>query len=196
MSYGLLAAIILLLFVGFASGLFWWNLRTTLREYALKNVETAESLSLRGDGRLVLTEDLRGHRMGWLRDRVVEIRDFDSGQVLCRNERLGTRSLGGPPFAGEGTGYSPRTIRLTDGTRVFVISHVHDLDGRKLLIRQGYDLDSLLLRLREFIRNTFAVHSGDSACSWVCRLSNCQKDSAATGKHDEHGGTDNPGTAR
>ena len=151
MSYGLLAAIILLLFVGFASGLFWWNLRKTLREYALKNVETAESLSLRGDGRLVLTEDLRGHRMGWLRDRVVEIRDFDSGQILCRNERLGTRSLGGAPFAGEGTGYSPRTIRLADGTRVFVISHVHDLDGRKLLIRQGYDLDSLLLRLREFI---------------------------------------------
>ncbi len=122
-----------------------------MREYALKNVETAESLSLRGDGRLVLTEDLRGHRMGWLRDRVVEIRDFDSGQILCRNERLGTRSLGGAPFAGEGTGYSPRTIRLADGTRVFVISHVHDLDGRKLLIRQGYDLDSLLLRLREFI---------------------------------------------
>jgi len=151
LSYMLLAAIILLLFVGFASGFFWWNLKTTLYQYALKNMDTAQKLSLGADGRVVLTEDLRGHRMGWLRDRLVEIRDLNSGEVLCRNERLGTRSLGGAPFAGEGTDNSPRNFELADGTRVLLVSQVHDLDGRKLLVRQGYDLDSIIVRLKEFI---------------------------------------------
>jgi len=151
MSYGLLAAIILLVFVGVASGFFWWNLRTTLYQYATRNIETGETLSRGADGQPVLTENLRGHPMGWLRDRLVEIRDFNTGEVLCRNERLGTRFLGAAPFAGEGTNYSPRTIQLADGTHVFVISHVHDFDGRKLLIRHGYELDSLIMRLKEFI---------------------------------------------
>ena len=150
-SYILLVAIILLLFVAFASGFFWWNLRSTLYQYAIKNIDTGEDLRLRADGQLVLTEDLRGHRMGWLRDRLVEIRDLNSGAVLCRNERLGTRSLGGAPFAGEGTDYSPRVYRLADGSHVFMISHVHDIGDRKLLVRQAYDLDSLIMRLKEFI---------------------------------------------
>ena len=147
----LLAAIILLLFVGFASGFFWWNLRSTLYQYAIKNIDTGENLRLGADGQLVLTEDLRGHRMGWLRDRLVEIRDLDSGDVLCRNERLGTRSLGGAPFAGEGTDYSPRVYRMADGAHVLMISHVHDIGDKKLLVRQAYDLDSLITRLKEFI---------------------------------------------
>jgi len=147
----LLVAIILLLFVAFASGFFWWNLRSALYQYAIKNIDTGENLTLGADGQLVLTEDLRGHRMGWLRDRLVEIRDLNSGAVLCRNERLGMRSLGGAPFAGEGTDYSPRIYRMADGARVLLISHVHDLDGRKLLVRQAYDLDSLIMRLKEFI---------------------------------------------
>src|SRR5271167_1268603 len=151
LSYVLLVAIILLLFVAFASGFFWWNLRSALYQYAIKNIDTGENLSLGADGQLVLTEDLRGHRMGWLRDRLVEIRDLNSDAILCRNERLGTRSLGGAPFAGEGVDYSPRSYQLADGTHVLLISHVHDLDGRKLLIRQGYDLDSLIVRLKEFI---------------------------------------------
>src|SRR5271157_669128 len=150
-SYVLLAAIILLLFVAFASGFVWWNLRSTLYQYAIKNIDTGENLRLGADGQLVLTEDLRGHRMGWLRDRLVEIRDLNSGAVLCRNERLGTRSLGGVPFAGEGTDYSPRVYRVADGSHVFMISHVHDIGDRKLLVRQAYDLDSLIMRLKEFI---------------------------------------------
>jgi len=150
-SYVLLAAIILLLFVAFASGFFWWNLRSTLYQYAIKNIDTGENLRLGADGQLVLTEDLRGHRMGWLRDRLVEIRDLNSGAVLCRNERLGARSLGGVPFAGEGTDYSPRVYRMADGSHVFMISHVHDIGDRKLLVRQAYDLDSLIMRLKEFI---------------------------------------------
>jgi heavy metal sensor kinase len=149
-SYVLLVTIILLLFVGFASGFFWWNLRNTLSRYAIQHIHTVEVLSLGTDGQLVVSEDFRDH-FGWIRERLVEIRDFNNGEVVYRNPRLGNRSLGGAPFAGEGTDYSPRTFRLADGEHVFLISHVHDLDGRKLLIRQGYDLDSLLLRLREFI---------------------------------------------
>jgi heavy metal sensor kinase len=71
-----------------------------------------------------------------------------SGDVLFRNARLSGRALGDAPFSGEGVGgYSERNARLSDGTRVRVVSRVHLLDGRPLLIRLAHSEEPLYARL-------------------------------------------------
>ena len=48
--------------------------------------------------------------------------------MLLRNGKLGGQDLGGSPFSGEGlTGYDERTVRLPDGTRLLLISHIHSI---------------------------------------------------------------------
>ena len=152
-SHAFLALGVLLLYIGLASCLFWWNLTHQLYRYAVQNAETAEGLlSFDAAGRLLLNEDYHNHpNTRQVQERLVEIRDFNTGEVLFRNERLGNRSLGGPPFVGEGVNYSPRSYRMEDGTRVLLISHEHDIDHRTILIRQAYDIAPLIERLREFV---------------------------------------------
>lgn len=152
-SHAFLALGVLLLYIGLASSLFWWNLTHQLYRYAVQNVETAEGLlSFDAAGRLVLNEDYHNHRnTRQVQERLVEIRDFNTGEVLFRNERLANRCLGGPPFVGEGVNYSPRSYRMEDGTRVLLISHEHDIDHRTILIRQAYDIAPLIERLKEFV---------------------------------------------
>jgi heavy metal sensor kinase len=101
---------------------------------------------------LMLREDYHNHPQSrLLQERLVEIRDFNMGNVLYRNERLGNRNLGGAPFQGEGTNYSPRSYRMSDGTRVLLVSHVHNLGDNVLLIRQAYSIDPLFASLKEFV---------------------------------------------
>src|SRR5271169_694690 len=149
-SYVLVVAIVLLLFVALASGFFWWNLRNTLSRYAIQHIHTVEDLRLGTDGQLIVSEDFRDH-FGWIRERLVELRDFNNGEVLYRNQRLGNRSLGGAPFPGEGINYSPRIYQMADGTHLFLVSHVHAIGDKKVLVRQGYSLESFITRLKEFI---------------------------------------------
>jgi heavy metal sensor kinase len=74
------------------------------------------------------------------------------GQVLLRNERLHGMDLGGPPTPREGeVGYPSRGMRLSDGTKVLAISHIHALAGKQLLIRLAYSTGPLTDRLFEFI---------------------------------------------
>jgi heavy metal sensor kinase len=74
------------------------------------------------------------------------------GAVLYRNERLGSRSLGGMPFPGEGVGgYSNREERLSDGTRVRMVSRRHSIDGHPTLIRLAYSEEHLWLHLEELL---------------------------------------------
>ncbi len=152
-SHASLVLGILLLYIGLASSLFWWNLTRQLCRYAVQNVETAEGLlSFNAAGQLLLNEDYHNHPNSRLvQERLVEIRDFNSGNVLFRNERLGSRSLGGPPFPGEGVHYSPRSFRMADGTHVLLVSHEHDIDHRTVLIRQAYEIAPLIQRLKEFV---------------------------------------------
>jgi signal transduction histidine kinase len=152
-SHGLLVAVILVFYIGLASCLFWWNVTNELYHFAIQDVETDEGLLTFGtDGQLVMREDYHNFRSSLLlQERLVEIRDFNTGVVLYRNERLGTRSLGGLPFPGEGVNYSPRSYRMADGTRTLLISHEHDIGNRTLLIRQAYEITPLVTRLKQFI---------------------------------------------
>jgi heavy metal sensor kinase len=153
MSHAMLVAVVLVIYVGLASCLFWWSQTRQLYRYAIQNVETAEGLlSFNSEGKLVLNENYHNHSSTHLlQERLVEIRDYNSGKVLYRNERLGNRSLGGPAFPGEGADYSPRSFRMADGTRVLLISHEHNIGDTTLLIRQAYEIGSLVSHLEEFI---------------------------------------------
>ena len=153
MSHAMLVAVVLVIYVGLASCLFWWSQTRQLYRYAIQNVETAEGLlSFNSEGKLVLNETYHNHSSTHLlQERLVEIREYNSGKVLYRNERLGNRSLGGPAFPGEGADYSPRSFRMADGTRVLLISHEHNIGDTTLLIRQAYEIGSLVSHLEEFI---------------------------------------------
>ncbi|HTQ08527.1 MAG TPA: ATP-binding protein [Fimbriimonadaceae bacterium] len=153
LSHVVLVSLTMVGFIVVASSLFWWHLTRQLYHSAIQNVETAEGLlSFDSHGTLTLREDYHNHpESRFVQDRMVEIRDYNTGQLLYRNDRLGDRSLGDAPFPGEGTNYSPRSARLADGTRVLMVSHVHNLGDRSLLIRQAYEIAPLVARLQEFL---------------------------------------------
>jgi signal transduction histidine kinase len=60
--------------------------------------------------------------------------------------------LGGPNKHGEGDAdFDPRIVWLEDGSHAFVISHIHSMQGRTLLIRLGYSLVPLRDRMLQFL---------------------------------------------
>lgn len=84
-------------------------------------------------------------------DRLMEVRDL-SGNVLYRSPTLNGMALGDANRRGEGDkSFDERVVRLQDGTQVFLISHIHSMQGRTLLIRLGYSLAPLRARMMEFL---------------------------------------------
>jgi heavy metal sensor kinase len=132
--------LVLLLFIGGASLLEYWQLSRQLYHAEIQDIETAEGLlGFTADGRLVLHEEYHNHPQSiLLLDRYMEVLTPE-GQVLLRNSKLQGQDLGGPPFPGEGlASYHERRVRLNDGTRLLLISHIHSIDNRPLLIRLAY----------------------------------------------------------
>ena len=83
-------------------------------------------------------------------DRMMEVRDL-SGKVLYRSATLKEMPLGGSSRPGEGDAdFDARIVRLRDGSHAFVISHIHTMQGRSLLIRLGYSLVPLRDRMFQF----------------------------------------------
>jgi len=120
------AAVLLLFSIG-TSVLLFWQLRAQMDSYNVQDVETVEGLLyLTPGGKLELKEDYHNHPESKLvLERLLEVLAPD-GAVLYRNARMGNRSLGGSPFPGEGIGgYSNRAERLSDGTRVRMVSRRH-----------------------------------------------------------------------
>ena len=137
-----LAAVLLLLF---------WQMNRVLTHLAEEDLETVKGLLyFRADGQLDLHLEYH-HRAGWrqVQERLLEVLAPD-GRILYRNERLGSRSIGGPPFPGEGERvYSERSTRMSDGTAVVLVSGKYDLHGRRVLIRVAYSEDLIWGRLQE-----------------------------------------------
>jgi heavy metal sensor kinase len=132
--------LVLLLFIGGASLLEYWQLSRQLYHAEVQDIETAEGLlGFTADGRLVLHEEYHNHPQSiLLLDRYMEVLTPE-GQVLLRNSKLQGQDLGGPPFPGEGLlSYHERRVWLPDGTRLLLISHIHSIDNRPLLIRLAY----------------------------------------------------------
>jgi len=146
---GMLAAILAIYFAG-VSLLLLWQMDGVLKRLAAEDLETVKGLLyLEPDGQVGAREDFH-HHSDWkqVQERLLEILSPD-GTILYRNERLGDRALGGAPFPGEGeSGYSGRSDRMSDGTRVILISRKYDLQGQTILIRVGYSQDLIWNQLR------------------------------------------------
>jgi hypothetical protein len=84
-------------------------------------------------------------------DRLMEVRDL-SGKVLYRSSTLHDMALGGPLRLGEGdAGFDERITKLQDGSHAFIVSHIHTMQGRTLVIRLGYDLGPVRERMYQFL---------------------------------------------
>lgn len=131
---GVLAAILVLYIAG-SSTLLFLNLRRELDRNLVQQVETVESLLHLGSGGELKIAEPEHHEEGGVPEWLLEIRSLD-GAVLHRNRRLGNHTLGGNRAPGEGQeGYSERSSRLADGTRIRLVSRVHNVENRPVLIR-------------------------------------------------------------
>ena len=119
----------------------------------VQDSETVEGLLyFDKDGVLQLQQNYFSHpRSHLLIDRLMEVCDL-SGVVLYRTPNLNGASLGGPSLSNEGdASFSRRVVRMPDGSHVFVVSHLHTMQGRTLLIRLGYSLAPFRERMTEFL---------------------------------------------
>jgi signal transduction histidine kinase len=102
-------------------------------------------------GELQLTQNYYSRPQSHLLvDRLMEVRDL-SGKILYRSSTLQNMTLGGPLRRGEGdAGFDERLIKLANGSHAFVVSHIHTMQGRTVVIRLGYDLGPLRDRMIQF----------------------------------------------
>jgi signal transduction histidine kinase len=118
----------------------------------IQDVETVEGLMYFDTlGKVHLREDYHSHPQSrLLEDRLMEVRDL-SGDVLYRSDYLNGEMLGGASWPEEGAhSYSQRSIQLRNGTRVLLISHLHPVQGKVVLIRLGYSMAPLHERMIYF----------------------------------------------
>lgn len=119
----------------------------------VQDVVTVEGLlSFDSQGTLQLQQNYFSHpRSHLLIDRLMEILD-PSGVVLYRSPTLNGMSLGGPSLPDEGDEtFNERVVKLADGSHAFVISHIHAMQGRTVLIRLGYSLVPFRERMLQFL---------------------------------------------
>ncbi|MGC2660977.1 MAG: ATP-binding protein [Bryobacteraceae bacterium] len=155
--YVLVVAAVILVYIAGASFVMYWQMLHQLSRFAIEDVETVEGLLyFTPSGRLNLNQDYHNHPASRLiLERFVEVCAPD-GAVLFRNDRLAGRSLDGPLLPTEGVnGYSERSSRLSDGTRVLMVSRYHVLAGRPLIIRLGYDKQPIWSRIDESLTASF-----------------------------------------
>ncbi len=153
-----LAALLALAWAGTCALLFW-ELRSQLDRFSVQEIETVEGLFyFSSDGALRMREDYHNHpESKEVIDRFLEVLS-PKGGVLFRNGRLAGRELGGFTFAREGVGgYSVRSARLSDGTRVRLVSRLHTLDGRSLLIRLAHSEEPLYAQLNDLLLASLVV---------------------------------------
>lgn len=118
----------------------------------VQDIVTAEGLLFfDSQGKLNLKEDYFSRPQSHLLiDRLMEVRDLNSN-VLYRSATLRGMSLDGPNRHSEGNiDFDARIVRLQDGSHAFVVSHIHSLQGRTMLIRLGYSLAPLRDRMFQF----------------------------------------------
>ena len=119
----------------------------------VQDVETVEGLLyFDKDGALQLQQSYFSHpRSHLLIDRLMEVRDL-SGVVLFRTSNLNGMSLGGSSLPNEGDGdFNQRVVKMPDGAHVSLISHLHAMQGRTVLIRLGYSLAPFRERMTQFL---------------------------------------------
>lgn len=149
--YMLFLSLILLAHIVAAVSLLSWHLKDQLFHDEIQDLETVEGLLyFNSAGQLQLHEDYHSHPQSRLvLERYMEV-VTPYGEVLYKNERLNGLDLGSAPRLSEGSGrYDKTTTRLSDGTAVLFVSHVHVMNSRPLILRVGYSLSSLRATVAE-----------------------------------------------
>lgn len=138
-------------YLAVVSVLLFWQMNRVLTHLAEEDLETVKGLLyFHADGRMDLHEEYH-HHAAWrqVEERYLEVLTPDGG-ILYRNQKLGARTMGGPPLPGEGErAYSERSTRMSDGTAVVLVSGRYDLQGKPVLIRVAYSEDLIWGRLQE-----------------------------------------------
>ncbi len=143
---------ILIVYIAFVFVFQYALLQRQMYHDEVEDVETVEGLlSFDSEGTLQLRQNYFARPQNRLLvDRFMQVQDL-SGVVLYRSATLKSQALGDTLFPGEGTSsFNERTVQLSDGSRVFLISHVHPVDGRLVLIRLGYNLAPITSRMLQF----------------------------------------------
>src|SRR5690242_4851129 len=129
--YVAILAAVLLIYGASTSVIMLLQLRTQLDHLAIEDLETVQGfLTFGSDGKLGLRNDYRYHPYTTeVQQRFLEVRAED-GTLLYKSEGLAERVLSGKPEPREGVdSYSRRSVRLTDGTRVRLISRRRMIEG-------------------------------------------------------------------
>jgi len=142
---------VIALYLTVVSALAFWQMNRVLTHLAKEDLETVKGLLyFRADGRVDLHQEYH-HHTEWrqAQERLLEVLGPD-GRILYRNERLGARTIDGPPMPGEGDRvYSERSAQMSDGSAVLLVSSRYELQGAPVLIRVAYSEDLIWRRLRE-----------------------------------------------
>jgi signal transduction histidine kinase len=143
---------ILIIYIAVVFSFQYLQLQRQIFHDEIQDVETVEGLLYFDDhGVLQLQENYHSRPQSrLLEDRLMEVRD-QSGDILYRSATLKGMVLGGRSAPEEGSeSYNERSIRLIDGTRVLLISHLHPIQNKLVLIRLGYSLAPLHERMARF----------------------------------------------
>lgn len=149
-------SVLAILLVLYAATVFAFQYATLTKQIfhdEVQDVETVEGLLYFDEhNTLQLRQDYYSRPQSHLLvDRLMEVLD-SSGATLYRSTTLHSEALGGPIQPSEGdTSFNERLVRLGNGQHVFLISHLHTLKGRVLIIRLGYDLAPLRARMLQFL---------------------------------------------
>jgi heavy metal sensor kinase len=155
--YALVLASVLVVYVAGASLVLVWQMRAQINRQVIQDLETVEGLLyFTEDGRLHFNDDYHNHPESKLvQERMLEVLSPD-GAILLKNQQLGARVLGGVPFAGEGVGgYSERSEKLADGTRVILASRTHTMQDRPILLRVAFSEEPIWTRLQQMLAILF-----------------------------------------
>jgi heavy metal sensor kinase len=158
--YMFVLASVLLISWMLTTAFLFFQMRNQLDNFGVQDIETVEGLLyFDASSHLSLNEEYHNHPASkQVLERLLEVRSADDGAVLYRNERLAGRALGGSPVDREGLGgYSPRTVRLADGTGIRMVSRRHTLGGHPLLIRLGYSEEPIFARCQELALASVSV---------------------------------------
>lgn len=149
-------SILAVLLLVYAATVFVFQYAVLQRQIAhdeIQDVITVEGLLyFDAAGALQLHEDYFSRPQSRLLiDRYMEVRDLQD-RVLYRSATLGSGHLGGPLRKAEGDQtFDERIVRLEDGSHVFMVSHIHAIGSRSMVIRLAYSIAPLRTRMLQFL---------------------------------------------
>jgi heavy metal sensor kinase len=141
--HGVMLGGVLVIYIAGVAFFSIWQMRSVVRRLAVEDLETVKGLLYwASDGKVGVREDYH-HHSDWkqVQERFLEILS-PNGNILYQNEMLAGRKIGGPIFPDEGVGgYSERSEKMSDGTRVILFSREYMLQDRPVIIREAYNED-------------------------------------------------------